>query len=103
MKLETRIALEKKIVRKTVRELLAAGYEIAVDNGEEQLPYTTHYSSITSALFSTDEVLLIARKGDQTSFVYLVYGNDGYDVINDYGMTLAPIMSVISRYVDKLD
>jgi hypothetical protein len=103
MNIEKRIELEKRIARKVVRALLAAGYELSIDNGGEtrEIPYTTDFKTVTGAMFATDDEHLLAR-GPSKSFVYFVYGNDGWDVINDYGLSLEPIMEPIEEYCRKL-
>jgi hypothetical protein len=115
MKLEQRIRLEKRIGRRLVRDLLAAGYVITVNNGgdKNEIPYSSDFSTITNAMFATDEEhLLVAKWGqddsgkpylDQTSFVFLVYGNDGWDVIADYGTSLEPVLSPINHWIDELE
>jgi hypothetical protein len=106
MKIERRIALEKRIVRRLVRDLLAAGYSISVNNGgdENEIPYSRDYSQIAAALFATDDEHLLTRRPDgHNSFVYLVYGNDGYDVVNDYGTSLEPMMGPINEWCDRME
>src|SRR5258706_9223571 len=115
MNLERRIQLEKRIARRVVRDLLAAGYVITVNNGgdKNEIPYSQDFSEITKAMFATDEEhLLVAKWGqdvdtgkrylDETSFVFFVYGNDGWDVVNDYGTNLEPVMEPINRWCDRL-
>jgi hypothetical protein len=105
MKIENRIALEKRIVRRLVRDLVAAGYEITVDNGgdEYEIPFSRSTTQITAALFATDDENLIVRKDGKTRFVHLVYGNDGYDVIADYNVSLEPVMEPIQQWIDQLE
>jgi hypothetical protein len=104
MNLKTRIEIEKRIARRVVRELLAAGYELTVNNGGEydeiEIPWSRDFTTIVGAMFATDEEYLYARKGKLASFVRFVYGNDGWDVINDYGMSLEPVMAPINQYAD---
>ena len=112
MKLEARINLEKRIARRVVRDLLAAGYEITVNNGgdKNEIPYSQDFREIINAMFATDEEHLIVRtwidfggtRQGQQSFVFFVYGNDGWDVVNDYGVSLEPIMKPINDWTDRL-
>jgi hypothetical protein len=104
MKLETRIMIEKRIARRVVRDLLAAGYELTVDNGgdEAEIPWSRDFKTVVGAMFATDEETLVARKEGGRSFVYFVYGNDGWDVVNDYGVSLEPVMAPINAYADTL-
>jgi hypothetical protein len=107
MKLETRINVERRIVRRVVRALLAADYEITVDNGDDdyEIPWSRDFKVVNAALFATDEEHLLVRKtvgADlKNSFVFLVYGNDGWDVICDYGLSLDPIIEPIQDWIDN--
>jgi hypothetical protein len=85
--------IESLIARLVVRKLLAAGYSIEVQNGEETvLQPSRTYRTILEAMATTDEEHLIARKPRaQASFVTLYYGN-GEDVIHDFGVTLEPVL-----------
>lgn len=111
MKLEARKRLEKRIVKRVVRDLLAAGYEITVNNGGDsnEILYSTDFKAITAVLFATDSEHLLVRKAEggvsfvYVSFVYLVYGNDGYDVVNDYGVSLEPVMGPINQWIDRME
>jgi hypothetical protein len=111
MKLQDRINLEKRIARKVVRALLDAGYELTINNGGEgnEIPWSRNFSEVMAAMFATDDEHLITRKPDAfkddaplKSFVYFVYGNDGWDVICDYGVSLEPVLAPINDYADQL-
>ena len=89
MNVENRIKIEKQIVRKIIKDALAAGYLITVSDGEDYVvSKSSHGPTIFAAMFTTDEDVLIFRNAESGSkmvgHVYLVYGNDGYDVICDY-------------------
>jgi len=112
MNLARRIQLEKRIARRVVRDLLAAGYVITVNNGGDKNEIPTRRTSPISLrpCFATDEEHLLVQNGarmsipasatlDETSFVFFVYGNDGWDVVNDYGTSLEPVMEPINRLV----
>jgi hypothetical protein len=103
--LARRIALEKRIVRKLVKALLADGYEVAVDNGGEDLEvdYTKNFTTIVKGLFACDEERLYARKDGKGAGVLLVYGNDGWDVICDYNCRLESIIGPIIDWAGNLD
>lgn len=94
--------IEFKIVRETARQLLAAGYLISVNDGEDTtLENSADLEAILGAVMTTDEDYFIARKkGAVSSFVRFIYGNDGEDVINDYGCSLEPVMLEIEAYID---
>jgi hypothetical protein len=105
MTIQSRIKLEKRIVRKLVKALLASGYELTVNNGgdENEIPWTSSFKAVTDALFATDSEHLLTRKDGRQSFVYLVYGNDGYDAVVDYGVSLDPIVGPINNWACELE
>lgn len=94
--------IESLIVRTVVRSLIAAGYEIEVDNnageGEEDIrcPYTKNYQKIVASLATTDEEILWARKPKSTEggWVKILYGN-GEDCISDYTTNLESVIGKI--------
>lgn len=103
----TRINIERDIVLRTVAALLAAGYELNIDNGgdEYELPnFTLDAALLTQHLMETDdEYLMVATKGEDNvkGWVRFVYGNDGYDVISDYTTNLEPIIEPIMDYIEQ--
>lgn len=93
--------VEKTIVRALVIAGIKAGYTITVDNGEEEvLIRSTDRIAIMREIMSVDEERLLFHKDKKTSMVYLVYGNDGYDVIADHGMSLEPVVDSIQPLID---
>jgi hypothetical protein len=87
--------VERKIAEALINQALAAGYQISVDNGEDEESGVWDTSEeILASMFQTDEDRLYMWKdGDRFGWVYFVYGNDGWDVISDYTTNLDHIMS----------
>jgi hypothetical protein len=88
-----RQAMEVAIVKKIVGDALKAGYTLSVDDGGDELAVyrSRERRAILNALINTDEDRLILERFDcktgariESGWVRLVYGNDGWDVINDY-------------------
>ena len=105
MNLKTRIAIEQKIVRRVVKDALAAGYNVSVYDGEEwTVKRSGSYTKIRDALFSTDEdtIRLRDKDGNDLGVIRFIYGNDGYDVIADYSVSLEEFMKGANEYGDKL-
>jgi hypothetical protein len=106
-----RQAVEARIVKATVRTLLAAGFKLSVDDGGDELAITdsTNYSAIIDALMNTDEDYLLIREESVQpkrliGWVRFVYGNDGWDVIADYSITLESYIgegTKVQKLVDK--
>jgi len=89
MNIHRRIAIEKAIYARIVQDALIMGYRISVFDGEEYaLELSSDYFDIIDAGFSTDEDTLVFFLDDKRAgFVYLVYGNTGWDLISDYTAT----------------
>jgi hypothetical protein len=86
-RLAKRIRIEGRICAALTDAILAKGATISVNDGEEWVvKRSTDKGAIINALFSTDEDRIVARDAEGTLLGswYLVYGNDGYDVISDY-------------------
>lgn len=101
-----RIRTELKIVRKTASTLIRAGYAISVHDGEEVvLKRSRKVTDIMGVVFTTDEdnFFVYPKDSEQASFVRFIYGNDGWDVINDYGTSLEAVMAPVNAYCDSLD
>lgn len=98
---------EDQIVRQAITDLLAAGYELNLMNGGDdyELPeFTTDFDTIHKEMKATDEDRLFARLEEKTgqAWVYFIYGNDGYDVINDYSSALEDALKGVNALSDKL-
>jgi hypothetical protein len=78
---------EDAIVKRLVKDTLAAGYVISVNDGEEfTVKRSADETEILTALHTTDEDYLHIRKPGEKSrvgWVRLIWGNDA-DVISDY-------------------
>lgn len=108
-----RASIERRIVRKTVDALLAAGYALQTDQGGGELTPATPTRDrevIFDALVETDDEHLLATKGDEQQgvkhtkgWVYFVYGNDGWDVISDYTTNLEQVLEPVNEYANSFD
>jgi hypothetical protein len=100
-----RIAGEKRVARRVVRDLLAAGYSLSVFDGEEETVIkSTKFKQIVDALMTTDEDYLYTfKEGCKNSFVRFVYGNDSWEVICDYGASLEDALKGAHEVCEKLE
>lgn len=100
-----RIAGETRVVRRVVRDLLAAGYSLTVDDGEDEpVKKSTKFSEIVAALMQTDEDYLYTHKqGCPNSFVRFVYGNDSWEVICDYSTNLEAVLKGAQEVCERLE
>ena len=116
-----RLRLERKIMRRTVTDLIAAGYKVSLHNGEcYEIINSVSVEDVMKVVMLTDEDYLYVSKEpvsteydeerDETkitsgfdSFVRFVYGNSGWDVINDYGVSLDPVLEPVMEYASGFE
>ena len=89
MNVKTRIGIEKKIYTKIIEDALNMGYSVTIlddTSNEAIIDKSTDNHEILNGMFSMDEDNLefYDSNNNYLGFVYLVYGNDGWDVICDY-------------------
>lgn len=96
MNVKTRQKIERRIVRRIVTDATKAGYNISVHDGESiALAHSVKVKAIMAACFSTDEDVLLLYRGNDTiaaAWVNLTYGNDGWDVISDYNLSIENLL-----------
>lgn len=100
MSVVMRQEVERKIATAVIVQGLAAGYQIVVDNHEEQTPLLDNLDDVLKAMFQTDEEHLKFFREGERGWVFFVYGNDGWDVINDYTTNLEHIMTEAQKISD---
>lgn len=103
-----RQVIEQAIVRKVVATLLADedNYTISVHDGDGvTLRRSRDINAIVGAMMTTDEEMLLVypHNGNDRRTIIFIYGNNGFDVINDYSTSLESIMEPISKWVDELE
>lgn len=96
----TRQEIEREIVGIVVADAIAAGYAVRLFDGESWAgPRTEKADEIMTQIQATDEERLYVYTFDQGAkpvrlgSIFFVYGNDGYDVINDH--TASPAIEAI--------
>lgn len=102
--------MERAVIRTLAQTLLDAGYALRVYEGEEYAGrLTTNRDEIMSQIMSVDEEQLDVFIGDGSheharryATIFLVYGNDGWDVIADYSSKLEVFMGPVNTLIDKL-
>ena len=85
MKLETRMDIERKIVRKLVRVMKKHGWVVEyVNNGGEAEVCKTE-KAVMNAVFAGDDARIYFKNAaGRRHWAFIVLGNDGYDCICDY-------------------
>lgn len=107
-KIKQRQAIERTIVAKAVDAILAAGHAISIDNGGDSYEITrsTDKADILSVMFATDEEHIMVHKDNATTkrmgWLFLVYGNSGWDVMSDYTTNLDSLLTPAKSLADQI-
>ena len=110
MNVKMRQEVERKIASRLVKDILKAGYTILIDNGgapEECTGPFGKYRQVMAEMFLADwDRLYLYRPGKDAKeghygWVFLVYGNDGYDVISDYTCNLRKLLAGAEGVADR--
>lgn len=107
--------VEREIATALIDVFLAAEFSISIDNGdngenEYEIFNSKDKAAILAAMFKTDEERMYIHKGGEDdlnpfAWVYLVYGNDGWDCISDHTTNLeqyiskGPANDVVEKYM----
>ena len=96
MSVKMRRHVEREIVTAAIRGLLDAGHDLSVFDTEEfQILNSRDADAVLAAMMGADEEWLYAdsrpvneARRECFGWVRFIYGNDGWDVINDYTTNL---------------
>lgn len=84
--------VERAVIRKAVTDLIASGCDIRVHDGEDfNMSESRDLRTIMCNIMTTDYDSLIVYGPNRPTVgrrIDLIYGNDGYDVISDYVVSL---------------
>jgi len=107
--IRNRIAVEARIVRKLIRNGVTNGWEVCVDDGSDDELIRGTQNELMEGVFAVEEAHLYFRKSINCRMVrccvWLVMGNDGFDVMADYSVHPAfeaEITGPVDAYVDSL-
>lgn len=97
-----RARIELEITRRVINDLVANGYKVAVSDGEDYTK-SDNIDILVNAVFAVDEAQLSAhnKATGNKSFVSLVMGNEGHDIISDYGVSLESIIAPIFAWIEE--
>lgn len=99
---------EQQVMRQCIADLLEAGYWLTLNNGGDdfEIPWTKDGEIVFNAMRQADEDILWCKTDPNSKggkIVYFIYGNDGYDVINDYSSSLEEVLTNTNNLVKKLN
>lgn len=113
MNIETSMEIEKRITKKLVESLIAQGLYVSIYDGENiACQITQDANAAHAALGACDEEWVrVSVRNDSTEpdakpfkrlgNIFLVYGNDGYDVIADYSVSLEAYLKDVNEYAEQ--
>ena len=107
MPFKIRRKLERQIAIRVVKDALAEGWLVTVDNGADEdvtLVRSDSLRAVLAAMFATDdETLSFSQDGVRKGWVRFVYGNSGWDVVNDYSTGIEALMEGANGLADELE
>lgn len=86
--------LDKLIATALVDALLADGYVIT-DASYEEFERSTDRDAILAFLFDIEIIELIVEKGDEQSWMRLIFGENGWDLVQDHTVDLGYLIDPI--------
>lgn len=101
--------IEREIVKRTIKELLAAGYSLGVNDGEETvITHSTDAEAIFKEMFATDQdfLLVYVTVGGRClsiANVHFIYGNTGWDVISDHTEFLETVLKPVMAFAQTFE
>jgi hypothetical protein len=97
--------MERAIAGRFAQTVVDAGLKISVDNGEYiSLDKSDDVETIVADLMACDMDWLHVFDGQKRiGTLLLVYGNDGYDVICDYSVSLEAYVKDADRLAEELE
>ena len=99
-----RIAIERRIVQCLITTALQDGFYLSVNDGMEEHPRTRDRKAIEDAILNTDEDYLIYWKDDvRIGWVFLVYGNSGWDVMSNWTTSLSAHLAPVEALALSLE
>lgn len=110
------ISIEDQVIKATIKALLDDGYILSVNDGEETtVTHSTDPDRIFTAMKTTGEDYLMVHvqindsiRPDITEYVEcgwvrFIYGNEGTEVINDYSVSLEPVIGKIMKLISDYE
>jgi len=104
-KMMDRQEMERAIAGRFAQTVIDAGLTISVDNGEYiSLRKSSDVDAVIKDLMACDMDWLHVHDGEKRiGTLLLVYGNDGYDVICDYSVSLEAYVKDADRLAEELE
>ena len=97
----------EKIITRLLDDVLSAGWLVSIDIGDDELELalSDDREQILSRLNATgQDTLILTRPGSSDRpEICLVYGNEPYEVISDYTVSITPLLSGAQALADQIE
>lgn len=100
--MEKKIRQTRNIVCRYLSALLIADYHLRIDDGEQIHAETGSTNVLLEQMFAVDDCVVLARKGETVSMLRFVFGNEPYEVLSDYSVSLEEVLKPTNTYADSL-
>lgn len=93
-----RAYIELQIINKLIEEANKRGYILQID----EVALDDYDGDFKTAAFDLDEchVVVISGTQEDLGWIRLIFGNDGYDLVSDYSMSLEEFLKPVNEVVD---
>ena len=117
----TNFAHQNRVIKSTIKALLDAGHKLTVsyergyDIDDLPIVASTRAADIFAAINAVDECHLFVHQSEDekcnpvldgqinnTGWVCFVLGNDGWDVINEYTVSMESLLAPVLKLADQL-
>lgn len=100
--------IERLVAQRAIRDIIAAGHHVSINDGEEDVIIASRDErAILAVMFSTDEDQLYVDFDPATrisfGWIRFIYGNDGWDVINDNTTNLTEMLKGTDALCGEID
>ena len=119
-KVRNRVAVERRVVRQFLKDTIAAGFFLVVDEwisefgfDDEEVQPTQDIMQLQNQIFNLDEAhVMLFNEGENPAedvsqgWVYFVFGNSGWDVISDYTTNIEDELHLLTKsnkIADKME
>ena len=97
--------MEQRVVRSACQELISQGCALSLYYGEGE--YGIKHTNIADAVVKEmhacdDEWIRVYRDGKFLGSIWLVYGNDGWDVMADMHVTIDTMLPETNKLIESL-
>jgi hypothetical protein len=96
-----RASVELRLVNKLVESASAAGFTLKVWDEDMAAYYST--PDFRATVFDLDRALVVVfDNADELGSVLLVFGNDGYDLVSDYSLSVEDFLGPVLALAETL-